>query len=392
MMLNIQELPVPLASREKHDFFHPSPCVLADGLWMMTFHRIQNADCYGGCEVVFSVDEGGTWSASRKVEALRTLAVRKNLMLGVADVRPFPSQDGEKALLIGCDTIYTSRGNASWDKDAPEPPPLRYGSYYTIFDARKRVFGPRRMLRNPALPPEKLWRVACAQATYAPDGDWILPAYFEHRANVEYEAGYFSPRFAVETVKVHLEGDTLIPVAWGTQLVYENMRGFLEPSLIRGTRDYLLTIRAEDGCAYVSRGMDGLQWPQPVPWRFDDGALLETDSTQQHWMMAGGKLHLVYTRKSAESASAMRYRSILFVAEVDETQEVPVLKRNTEQELYPRRQREGIDGLLGNFHVANLPDGTALVGDAYGFYKVENDDIVERYNDVVLKRVSLNSK
>lgn len=31
----------------------------------------------------------------------------------------------------------------------------------------------------------------------------------------------------------------------------------------------------------------------------------------------------------------------------------------------------------------------ALVGDAYGFYKVENDDIVERYNDVVLKRVSL---
>ncbi|MCQ2396694.1 MAG: hypothetical protein MJ106_03235, partial [Lentisphaeria bacterium] len=295
----------------------------------------------------------------------------------------------EYALIIGCDTIYTPHGNASWDTEAATPPPLEYGSYYTIFDAKKRVFGPRRKLRNPSLPPEKLWRVACAQAAFASDGDWILPAYFEHRSNVEYEKGYFSPRFAVETVKVHLQDNEIVPVAWGTQLVYENMRGFLEPSLIRGTRDYLLTIRAEDGCAYVSRSVDGLEWPSPQPWRFDDGVLLETDSTQQHWMMVGGRLHLVYTRKCAESASAMRFRSILFVAEVDETAEIPVLKRNTEQQLYPRRLRDGVDGLLGNFHVANLQDGTALVGDAYGFYKVQGDDIVERYNDVVLKRVSL---
>ncbi|MCQ2397595.1 MAG: hypothetical protein MJ106_07865, partial [Lentisphaeria bacterium] len=67
-MLNIQELSAPLASQERHDFFHPSPCVLAGGLWMMTFQRIQNSDCYGGCEVVFSVDEGFSWSAPRKLD------------------------------------------------------------------------------------------------------------------------------------------------------------------------------------------------------------------------------------------------------------------------------------------------------------------------------------
>lgn len=387
-MLKIQELSTPAASKEAHDFFHPAPTVLADNLWMMTFQRFQNSDCYGGCEIVFSADEGANWSEPHKLDALQTLSLGKGLLLGVADVRPFPSLDGEKALIIGCDTIYTEHGNASWDKDAPEPPPIRYGSYYTIFDVRKRAFGPRRMLRNPALANEKLWRVSCAQVTFAPDGDWILPAHFEHRSNVEYVKGYFSPRFAVETVKVHLEGDELIPVAWGTQLTYENMRGFIEPSLVKGQKDYLMTIRAEDGCAYVSRSEDGLQWAEPVPWRFDNGATLVTDSTQQHWLVAGGKVFLVYTRKCEANANDMRYRSILFMAEVDESTTMPVLKKATEIELFPQRERNGLHGLLGNFHVCNLSDGSALACDSYLYEKVEGDGIVEHFNEVALKRVT----
>ncbi|MCQ2396855.1 MAG: hypothetical protein MJ106_04065 [Lentisphaeria bacterium] len=386
--MKIQNFLPPKASLETNDFFHPATAVLSDGRWMMTFQRLQNCDCYGGAEILFSEDNGQSWGEPRLVTELRTTPLNDELLFGIADVRPLVSEDGGSVVLVGCDTTYTNRGAACYDHVSIDPVLYEHGAYYTVFNVKDNTFGARRILRNPALDPDKLWRVSCAQSTFASDGDWILPAHFEHRSNIEYEKGYFSPRFAVETVKVHLEGDELVPVAWGTQLFHENKRGFIEPSLIRGQKDYLMTIRAEDGFAYVSRSDDGLQWADPVPWRFDDGTALVTESTQQHWLTAGGRIFLVYTRKCDANANDMRYRSILFMAEVDDTTAMPVLKKATEIELFPQRERDGIHGLLGNFHVCNLSDGTALVCDSYLYQNVEGDDIVEHFNEVALKRVT----
>ena len=386
MKLSVRELPVP----EGDDFFHPSPCALPDGRWLLSFQRIRNSDCYGSPELTMTADAGGHWSAAVPIKPLGTTPLNDGVLLGVADVRPMLSADGGKVLFIGCNTTYVNNQASEYQSDVPEPDNYERGAYYTVYDLASGTFGPRRILRNPRLERQREWRVACAQSCVTSDGDWLLPAYFEHRANVEYIKGYFSPRFAVETVKVHLEGDALVPVAWSNQLTYETMRGFIEPSLIRRTGGYFLTIRAEDGRAYATRSADGLAWPQPQPWHFDDGMPLHTDSTQQHWLTAGGRLFLVYTRYCPESCRAMRYRSILFLAEVDETADKPTLLKETEMMLYPPRRQDGQDGLLGNFHVCNLPDGSALVGDAYLFSGVEGDNLVAPHSDLVLKQITCN--
>ena len=387
MKVNVREIPGPPAAREERNFFHPSPCALPDGRWLLSFQRILNADCYGAPELTTTTDEGGHWSAPVPIAPLGTTSLVNGLQLGVADVRPMLSPDGGKVLFIGCNATYVNNQASVYQSDVAVAADYERGAYYTVYDLATNIFGKKKVLRNPRLEPQREWRVACAQGCVTPDGDWLLPAYFEHSEKFEYMKGYFSSRYAVETVKVRLEGDTLVPVAWSNQLTYETMRGFIEPSLIRRPGGYFLTIRAEDGRAYATRSADGLSWPQPQAWHFDDGMPLHTDSTQQHWLAAGGRLFLVYTRHSPESARAMRYRSILFLAEVDEAAAGPTLLKETEMMLYPPRREDGLDGVLGNFHVCSLPDGSALVGDAYLFAKVYGDCFVEPHSELVLKKV-----
>ncbi len=382
----ISLLPPPAAGERKHDFFHPAIAPLNDGRWLMTVQRYENSDCYGAPEYLLSDDEGGHWSAPAPIQALYTQSLDHGLRLGIADVRPFAAPDGRHVVAIGCDTVYTPRGCAAWDKDAPAAHVESRGSFYSVFDVEKQSWGPRRMLRDPRLAPDKLWRIACAQVAFTPNGDWLLPVYFEYGKPIIHE-GFQSPRFAVRTVRARLVGDELQIQEWGRVLYFENARGFIEPSVVRHGRSYYLTIRAEDGAGYVTSCADGLNWQDPAAWHFDNGTRLATDSTQQHWLPIGEKLLLIYTRDNGENASIMRFRAPLFAAEVELNGETPVLKKATETVVLPRRIHAGQDGLLGNFHACALSDGSGLVSDSYGYLTVENDDVVEHYTEVAIARV-----
>ena len=63
----------------------------------------------------------------------------------------------------------------------------------------------------------------------------------------------------------------------------ETGRGYAEPSIIKYQGRYFLTIRSDDR-AWVTASQDGLEFPPPKPWTFEDGKELGSYNTQQHWL------------------------------------------------------------------------------------------------------------
>ena len=125
-----------------------------------------------------------------------------------------------------------------------------------------------------------------------------------------------------------------------------------------------MTMRAEDERAHFAISEDGLNYGEIGTWTFDDGEPLVTSTTQQHWLIAGGRLHLVYTRNCGWNKDVFRYRAPLFISEVD-TLKMQLI-RSSEQMVFPfdgdPKRPESV-ALSGNFHVCMLPDGEALVVD-----------------------------
>lgn len=82
-------------------------------------------------------------------------------------------------------------------------------------------------------------------------------------------------------------------------------------------------------------------------------------TTQQHWLTHSDALFLVYTRKDATNANVLRWRSPLFVAQVD-TKTLRLL-RATERVVLPL-VGDGVKDpnhvpIMGNFHITHAsPD------------------------------------
>lgn len=94
-----------------------------------------------------------------------------------------------------------------------------------------------------------------------------------------------------------------------------------------------------------------------MPWTFDDDEVLMMSTTQQRRLTHGEALFLVYTRRTEENHDIFRWRSPLFLAQVDT--EKQRLIRSTEQVVLDGEQ-------LGNFHVMNASpeESWVTVGEA----------------------------
>ena len=107
-----------------------------------------------------------------------------------------------------------------------------------------------------------------------------------------------------------------------------------------------LTLR-NDIKGYITVSDDGLHFPEPKPWTFDDGAELGSYNTQQHWLAHRDGLFLIYTRRGANNDHVMRHRAPLFIAEVDAVR--LTVKRATERILIPE-----LGASYGNFGVCDI--------------------------------------
>jgi hypothetical protein len=109
----------------------------------------------------------------------------------------------------------------------------------------------------------------------------------------------------------------------------------------------------------VAASEDGLDFDEKQPWCWDDGTPLDMSTTQQHWLPHSDALHLVYTRKDASNANVIRWRALLFIAQVD--LKTLRLIRDTERDALPM-SGDGVMkpddvALMGNFQTTNVtPD------------------------------------
>ena len=112
-----------------------------------------------------------------------------------------------------------------------------------------------------------------------------------------------------------------------------------------------MTMRNDEFGA-VAKSTDGLHYTDLQLWKWEDGSLLDTYNTQQHWMTLGDELYLVYTRRGAGNDHVFRHRAPLFAARVENMR----LVRETEQAIVPERGAR-----LGNFGVTQISQNKALV-------------------------------
>jgi hypothetical protein len=203
-----------------------------------------------------------------------------------------------------------------------------------------------------------------------PNGDILLP--------IRYQRSETKRIYVTIVARCRFDGETLSYVDHGTEHSIPTKRGLYEPSITQFEDEYFLTMRADDG-AWVSESSDGINYSEHKPWTFDDGSLLGSYNTQQHWVTVGGKLYLVYTRRGADNDHIMRHRAPLFIAEADPEQ-LHVIK-STEQILVPENH-----ATLGNSGVCRISDNEAWVTVAEG--RVSHSERKGENNKVILARIT----
>ena len=324
-------------------FFHPSASSWVNGMLMMTMQAINGSDFYGSVKWCFSTDNGENWSIPENIQSLNSRQLNDELWEGIADVRPFLHRPTQKVITIGCNTYYSNQAVCRHSKNPQFP------VYATL--SPDGSWSERQTLRGKCFEQYNNYRAACAQLIVMPDGDVLIPLYLQENDAVN--------RFSVCSVWCSFDGELLEVKSLGNLLNFPVKRGFLEPSLAFWDDKFYMTIRAEDGRGYCAVSDDGINWDDVQPWYWDSGEELQTSSTQQHWLKINETLYLLYTRKSTENENAFRWRAPMFISRFDH--KVRTLIRNSEQIVFPLKYHDGLPNLLGNFHVAELPEGDVLV-------------------------------
>lgn len=329
-------------------WFHPRACMLPgpDGrpMALMTLQEIGGSDYFGQVHWSASTDLGRTWSEPQPIAALGRDPIpgrTDDLRAAVCDVTPQYHPQTGTAIALGHVVFYKG---AYFARQEQLP---RYPVYVTR--SPDGVWSPRRILEWDDPRGAHIYSNNCGQRVILANGDVQMSFTFGPKEEHRMVAG----------VQASFDGQLLKVKAVGPPLLHPHGRGLLEPSVTRFDDRFWITIRAEDNRGYVSVSGDGLHWEDQRAWAWDDGAPLDMSTTQQHWLTHSDGLFLVYTRKDDSNTAVIRWRSPLWVAQVDT--ERKCLIRATERVVLPL-VGDGVNdpdrvALMGNFHVTNVgPD------------------------------------
>lgn len=324
-------------------WFHPRACLVprkeADPLVLMTMQQISGSDYFGPVHWTSTADHGQTWSEPTLIPGFdrRPVTGHAGLEEGVCDVVPQYHPPTDTTLAVGHCVYYRGPKFSRGDQLSRFP-------MYCV-RAADGTWSERKKLEWDDPRGSYIYTNNCGQRVVLPDGDILLAFTFGSGPNHRMVAG----------VRCAFDGEALTVKEVGPPLENKVKRGLLEPSLTQFQGRYYLTIRAEDDHGYVSVSDDGLNWEAKQPWSFDNGQPLAMSTTQQHWLTHSDALYLVYNRKAQNNLAVMRWRSPLFVCQVDP--ERRVLLKETERVALPL-VGDGLNApnevaLMGNFHVVN---------------------------------------
>ena len=358
------------------DGFMPSLAEL-DGFRLLTFQPIHGSDFYGDVHYSVGTEKPDVWSAPRAVEAFRRQTCgTPDITEAVVDVRSIALRKSRRILAVGSSSFYTPRGCAFWNHSINRNSLPKQRAIYSFFNPESREWSHRGTIESVECGECGDLRVACAQMAEMADGTLVIPAYFATSEMIEF-SGVQWPRQAVKTLLAKVPGDRLEVMAWSNTLTLGVKRGLLEPSVKQFNGKWFMTLRAEDSHAYVTTSPDALNWENIVPWRWDDGEVLVTDSTQQHFIVLGDQLYLCYTRKDAANGMVPRFRAPLFIARVNEAD--LTLERRSEQIVFPLVFKDSIPNMQGNFHCIELGRNSAAVADAALYITPRTEDKPAKY-------------
>jgi hypothetical protein len=326
-------------------WFHPRVCMLPDQdgnpIALMNLQEIGGSDYFGPVHWSVSKDLGRTWSEPQPIASLGRDPVSgrtDNLMAGVCDVTPQYHPQTNTVIALGHVVFYKG------DYFARKEQLARYPVY--AVRAADGTWSQRKILNWDDPRGAHIYSNNCGQRVITSDGGVQMSFTFGPEENNRMVAG----------VRASFDGSELKVKQVGPPLHNPKGRGLLEPSVTEFANQFWMTIRAEDNRGYMSVSDDGLNWQPKCEWAWQDGTPLEMSTTQQHWLTHSDGLFLVYTRKDQTNSNVIRWRSPLWVAQVD-----PVsrrLIRETEQIVLPL-VGDGINepdkvALMGNFHVTNV--------------------------------------
>ncbi len=325
-------------------WFHPRACMIPSRAGQpaqafMTLQPIMGSDYFGPVHWTTSTDLGKTWTDHQPAPPLGWEKLPTGGNEGVCDVVPEYHAVTGAVLALGHNVFYQGQ---HFDPKQPPRQPL-----YAVW--KDGAWGQRQRLRWDDPRGSYIYTNNCGQRVHLPNGDVMMSFTFGTEGKAR----------AVCGVRCSFDGTSLVVRETGNALTNAKGRGLLEPSLTRFGGRFFLTLRAEDNRGYVTVSNDGLAYAPQQAWAWDDGEPLSMSTTQQHWLTHSDALFLVYTRKDATNANVLRWRSPLFLAQVD-TKTLRLL-RATERVVLPL-VGDGVKDpnhvpLMGNFHITNAsPD------------------------------------
>lgn len=246
-----------------------------------------------------------------------------------------------KMLIIGMNTYYTAKNESTGWANSRQ-------TTYAVYDEKTGDFSEVACVQ---MDDEKFFNAGngSGQCHEEENGDILIPFFYLSKSDL------FGRKYNYTTAvkRCSFDGEKLTVKEIGSPLVITKPRGLYEASLIKYKNEYFLCLR-NDHDGYLAKSTDGLHYDEPQPLCFDDGESVGNYCTQQHWLVGGGKLWLVYTRRGADNDHVFRHRAPLFIAEVD-----PVtlrVIRATEKIAVPNRGAR-----LGNFGCFSEDDKRGFV-------------------------------
>lgn len=285
------------------------------------------SDYIGTYHEMHSFDGGETWSNPIVLEDSLGDKFRGDTLIRIADVNIQYHAKSHTILGVGgvCEYVNGLHGAVK-------------ETCYFSYNSASRKYSSYKILEMPS---DSLFFYSypgCSQWVDLPDGDILQP----FRMWNEKEG-----KFYCTVARCSYDGEMMRFKEYGNVMKLDRGRGLYEPSLIQYNGKYFLTLR-NDVNGLVSCSSDGLHYSEPIEWRFDNGELINSENTQQHWVKSPWGLYLVYTSSQRpESDGVFRGRAPLFIAQFDEHS--MCLIKDTEKILVPNTGAQ-----LGNFGAFDL--------------------------------------
>lgn len=305
--------------------------------------RLTGSDIFYGLSCFLSKKNNESWDGPIELPGLQRRPWKNGMEIVICDGTPTYHRQSGKMLLTGHSVIY--------DKDEIMAPPYPRYTVYSVFDEAKQCWSEFKLLKMPEADSTFFnCGSGSGQRVDLNDGSILLPVYYM-AYNV---AGSPSTNcYKSMIIRCSFDGYDLKYLEHGNSLSVPEPRGLYEPSLCQFGGRYFITLR-NDIKGYVADSEDGLHFNPPKAWCFDNGEEIGNYCTQQHWLILGNKLYLVYTRKGANNDHVFRHRAPLFMAQVDP--EKLCIIQKTEKVIIPERGAR-----LGNFGCLQIAPDEAWV-------------------------------